>query len=80
MASATRDEADWLRTDNSTYSILEFNPYVTPNTLQVAGYYDTADGNLKAWLSRHPVNPSEQAKKYWMLCWRVKSVTNTFQP
>lgn len=45
--------------DNSTYAILEFNPYVTPNTLEVSGYYDTSEGNLKAWLSRHPVNPSQ---------------------
>ncbi|KAI1362247.1 Lactonase, 7-bladed beta-propeller-domain-containing protein [Xylaria arbuscula] len=43
---------------NSTYAILEFNPYVTPNTLEVVKYYDTADGHLKAWLSQHPTNPS----------------------
>ena len=45
--------------DNSTYAILEFNPYVTPNTLEVVKYYDTAEGHLKAWLSQHPANPSE---------------------
>ncbi|KAI0425073.1 putative isomerase YbhE [Xylaria sp. FL1042] len=43
---------------NSTYAILEFNPYVTPNTLEVVKYYDTFDRNLKAWLNRHPDNPS----------------------
>jgi hypothetical protein len=44
--------------DNSSYAVLEFNPYVTPNTLKVAGYYNTSEGNLKPWLSRHPINPS----------------------
>lgn len=48
-----------LFSDNSSYAILEFNPYVTPNTLRVANYYNTSEGNLKAWLSRHPVNPSK---------------------
>ncbi|KAI0964797.1 putative isomerase YbhE [Xylaria arbuscula] len=43
---------------NATYAVLEFNPYVTPNTLEVIKYYDTSDGNLKAWLNRHPDNPS----------------------
>ncbi|KAI1273107.1 putative isomerase YbhE [Xylaria sp. FL0933] len=43
---------------NSTYAILQFNPYITPNTLEVVKYYNTSDGNLKAWLNRHPVNPS----------------------
>ncbi|WWD08726.1 hypothetical protein V865_006839 [Kwoniella europaea PYCC6329] len=41
---------------NSTYAVLEFNPFVEPNTLIVAARYNTSDGNLKAWLSRHPIN------------------------
>jgi hypothetical protein len=32
---------------------------VTPNTLQVLSYYNTSEGNLKPWLNRHPINPSE---------------------
>ncbi|KAI1322373.1 Lactonase, 7-bladed beta-propeller-domain-containing protein [Xylariaceae sp. FL0255] len=43
---------------NSTYSVLEFNSYVTPNTVKIFGHYDTSEGNTKAWLSRHPVNPN----------------------
>ncbi|KAH8880873.1 putative isomerase YbhE [Thozetella sp. PMI_491] len=43
---------------NATYSVLEFDPYVTPNTLKVVNYYNTCEGNLKPWLSRHPVNPN----------------------
>nr|XP_019004539.1 uncharacterized protein I203_02659 [Kwoniella mangroviensis CBS 8507]OCF68000.1 hypothetical protein I203_02659 [Kwoniella mangroviensis CBS 8507] len=41
---------------NSSYAVLEFNPFVEPNTLRVAARYNTSDGNLKAWLSRHPIN------------------------
>nr|XP_019050072.1 hypothetical protein I302_00493 [Kwoniella bestiolae CBS 10118]OCF29002.1 hypothetical protein I302_00493 [Kwoniella bestiolae CBS 10118] len=41
---------------NSSYAVLEFNPFVEPNTLKVAARYNTSDGNLKAWLSRHPIN------------------------
>ncbi|WWC98994.1 hypothetical protein V866_005888 [Kwoniella sp. B9012] len=41
---------------NSSYAVLEFNPFVKPNTLKVAARYNTSDGNLKAWLSRHPIN------------------------
>lgn len=45
--------------DNSSYAVLEFNPFVTPNTLEVLEYYNTTEGNLKAWLSRHPINQSK---------------------
>lgn len=31
---------------------------MTPNTLEVLEYYNTTEGNLKPWLSRHPTNPS----------------------
>ncbi|ODN74348.1 hypothetical protein L202_06764 [Cryptococcus amylolentus CBS 6039] len=41
---------------NSSYAVLEFNPFVTPNTLKVAARYNTSEGNLKPWLSRHPIN------------------------
>ncbi|KAK7755015.1 hypothetical protein SLS62_003099 [Diatrype stigma] len=43
---------------NSSYAVLEFNPFVTPNTLEVLEYYNTTEGNLKPWLSRHPTNPN----------------------
>ncbi|WRT66046.1 uncharacterized protein IL334_002998 [Kwoniella shivajii] len=42
--------------DNSSYAVLEFNPFVKPNTLKVAARYNTSEGNLKPWLSRHPIN------------------------
>ncbi|KAI1874111.1 uncharacterized protein JN550_002690 [Neoarthrinium moseri] len=43
---------------NSSYAVLEFNPFVTPNTLKVLNYFNTSEGNLKAWLNRHPINPN----------------------
>ena len=53
-----------IPSDNRTTEVLRFNPFVFPNTLELVSTSDGGDAEDKAWLSRHPVNPSTSGRDH----------------